>query len=277
MKNMGCNFVSLNIQDYTFDPVTGDNCYNNANFWNKLDNIILWCKNQGLYLNLRFWATSGACQHGISSGDLGHFMTVDHTWNEWLNIANTISYRYRNYNHIMYEPLSEGRFIPLAEYVGHMQNAIDTIRANRADAIINVQAAGSGDWETMTFNMPSIGRTNIVYSSDPYGEFVSDNSITGIYNKQVIDGGRGPASILAAGGCVIFSEFGGKFEGNYDSWGSTYTKNFMAMCDQYGISGYNAWRWCTTAEGPTLRLLNDWNGNLSPYGNDIKTYYSARR
>jgi aryl-phospho-beta-D-glucosidase BglC (GH1 family) len=53
MKNIGVNFVSLNIQDYTFDYHTGrkTGCYNDVNFWSKLDNIIQWCENQGLYVN----------------------------------------------------------------------------------------------------------------------------------------------------------------------------------------------------------------------------------
>ncbi len=280
MKNMGCNMVSISIQDYSFDKYHGENCYNNANFWSDLDNIMKWTYARGLYVNLRFWATSGADVHGHQSNDLGIYMKGDSghfAWTEWLSVANTISYRYRNYNHIIYEPLSEGLNVPLASYVSHMQNCIDTIRANNPNAIVNVQAAGPPpyDWASMTFNMPSIGRSNLVWSWDPYGFWnTNSNTPNGVYSTVMYAGGRGPALILAAGGCVVFSEFGGKEI--YDSWSSTWVKNFMAMCDANGVSGYTAFRWCT-ASSDSFNLLTAWNGNLSTFGNDIKTYYSAHR
>jgi hypothetical protein len=282
MKNMGCNSVSLSIQSYTIDRFgAGVNCYNDANFWTKLDNIIAWCQNQGLYINLRFWATAGPDIHGHAMNDLGLYMnggSGHYTWTEWLQWANVISGRYKNYNHIIYEPLSEALNIPLAEYVDHMQNCIDTIRANNPNAIVNVQAAGPPPyaWETCTFNMPPIGRSNIVWSWDPYGFWnPNTNSISGIYDITMGPAGRGASVIANAGGCVFFAEFGGK-DVAYDSWSSTWVKNFMAMCDANGVSGYTAFRWCT-ASSDSFNLLTDWNGNLSTYGNDLKTYYLAHK
>jgi hypothetical protein len=278
MKNMGCNFVSLSIQDYTFDKFHASNCYNDASFWSKLDNIMAWCQNQGLYVNLRFWATAGADANGNPSNDLGTYMSGGsghYTWTEWLSIADTISYRYRNYNHIIYEPLSEGLNIQLTSYVSHMQNCIDTIRANNPNAIVNVQAAGPPPyaWETCTFNMPAISRSNIIFSWDPYGFWnTGSNSVSGIYDLVMNAGGRGAQHALNDGFPVIFAEFGGKE--TYDSWSSTWVKNFMAMCDANGVSGYTAFRWCT-ASSDSFNLLTDWNGNLSTFGNDLKTYYLA--
>jgi hypothetical protein len=283
MHDMGCNCISLSIQDYTFDKYHGADCYNDPAFWAKLDNIIAWTYAHGLYVNLRFWATSGADVNGNPSNDLGVYMSGGYghyTWADWLNIANTISNRYKNYNHIIYEPLSEGLDIPLADYVSHMQTCIDTIRANNPNAIVNVQAAGPPPyrWETMTFNLPSVNRANVIYSWDPYAFWnLGGNDPNTIRNLAFYAGGRGPSQILAQGYPVFFSEFGAmnNADNAYDSWAATWIQNFMTVCDTDGYSGYTAWRWIVTGSPDAGTVITNWNGNLSPFGNDLKAYYLA--
>jgi len=278
LHNMGCDCVSLSIQDYTFDQYHGANCYNNPNFWTKLDNIIAWTYAHGLYVNLRFWATSGADANGNPSNHLNTYMsggTNEYTWSYWLSIANTISSRYKNYNNIIYEPLSEGLYCSYSDYQTHMQNVIDTIRANAPNAIINVQAESSGDWPcTFAFEQSNpINRSNIIFSCDPYGFFTYPNNSPSAIASSLST--IGTYWLESNGYCVFFSEFGPQDTNPYSSWDTTWLNNFMALCDSNGYSGYTAFRWCTSASDSAYYLLADWNGDLSTYGTTVSTYYLA--
>jgi hypothetical protein len=276
MHDMGCNCVSLSIQDYTFDQYHGSNCYNDPSFWTKLDNIMAWAYAHDLYVNLRFWATSGYDANGNPSNHLNTYMAGganEYTWSYWLGIADIISNRYKSYTNIIYEPLSESLYISASDYQSHMQDVIDTIRANVPNAIVNVQAESSGDWPcTFDFEKSNpINRSNIIFSADPYGFFTyPDNSQSAIISSL---NSLGVNWLHANGRCVVFSEFGGDCSA-YNSWSSTWVQNFMTMCDANGISGYTAFRWCTAASD-VFNLLTAWNGNLSTFGNDLRAYYLA--
>jgi hypothetical protein len=274
MRNMGSNCVSISIQDYTFDDHTGTKtgCYNEPAFWTKLDQIMAWTNSHGLYVNLRFWATAGNCRHGIPSNHLDHYMSVDWSWSDWLNIADVISDRYKNYNHIIYEPLSESLYCSYSNYQTHIRDCIDAIRANCPNAIVNVQAESKADWPcTFDFEKSNpISRSNLIFSSDPYGFFTyPDNNPSAIRTNLNYLG----CSWLASNGrCVFFAEFGLNGDSTYDAYDAAWLNNFMAVCDADGYSGYTAFRWCLE-DADLNNILTNWSGGLSAYGSNLKTYY----
>ena len=257
IKNMGCNTVSIGIFGYSGGY---PDVYNDPEFSNRLDTIMSVTANKGLYVILRSFVDAG-------------LQTVNPDF--VVTTITRIAQRYAAYNHIIYEPASEALNIPHSTYQSMIQRSIDAIRTYRPDAIISVAAESPSDWDAFGFgfqqNYP-INRPNIIFAFDPYGfQSYPDNSQSGI---RSLFSWYGSNWILSHGFPVILSEFGGN-DAPYDSWSQTWATNCMTVCDTDGYSGYSAWRWITASEETSWNLITDWNGNLSPWGNTIKTYYTT--
>ncbi len=263
IKTMGCNVVVIAIGWWDLPGI-----YSDGDFWTRLDEMMASAQNNGLYVVFSGFGMAG---HSLESCGLDTA--------SWLSLWATIAERYASYNNIIYQPIAEYLHWTYTAYQTNLRNAIDTIRTYSPNAVIMVQATGTGDgnWPcTFTFqDSYPINRPNLVFSCDPYGFFTyPNNSQSLIYSalSTMIDFEAVDDSPL------FFGEFGGYsgVNGDYAGWAATWLVNFMSVMDSYGYSGYSAWRWCTTSDDvEALSILSDWDGNLSSYGTDLKTYYLA--
>ena len=282
MKSWGCNVVRLNVQCYYLEGVhDGSGQITSSTLLSWIDNCVSYATNAGLYVILNgFHTATNNCPHGIQNDILSHYMTVDWTWTQWLNLWNQYATRYAGYSNVMYELINEPRYISASDYQTHMRAGIDQIRTHNANAICVVQASSSADWEGWSFNFEKtnpISRSNVIYSYHLYGGNSQDNTQSHIMYHFGSNGDYSAYAdwMLANGRCVISTEFGGgrdQEEPPWDSWQTTFIQNFMAALDANGYSGYTAHQWVVNG-GEFEQLLADWNGNPTTYGTTVKNYY----
>jgi hypothetical protein len=281
MKNWGCNAVRLTISDWDIGTSPGNlGVYSNSAFWTRLDGQVNAAIANGIYPIICGWATMGKCSHGIDTMHVDHYMSVHHSWADYTSVYSQLAQRYAGKG-VMYELYNEPLYCNLATYKVQNEAAIDAIRAYDSQAIVIVQAVGSGDWDTLSLQFVqsyAINRSNIVYCGHLYAQGKTDNSYAGIRYSL---GSNGAYSLYAdwvkARYPVIFTEFGPDWSttGNPNAFVTTWINNFMAVSDADGYSGYTAWRWSTSAYDNADMLIADWNGTPTPYGNIIKNYYSS--
>ena len=207
-------------------------------------------------------------------------------WNQYVAIYTQLAQRYAGEG-VIYEMYNEPLSCNLATYKTQMERTIDAIRTYDPNALVIVQAVGTGDWDTQNLSFVtsgySINRSNVIYCAHIYSwqmtsyEYSAIRSKLGsgyynLYAKQVLD----------AGYPVVFTEFGcgGNGVNNalnpMNDWSATWLRNYMAVCDTDGYSGYTAWRWCTSSYDNPWNLLADWYGNPTTYGSVIKNYYLSQ-
>jgi hypothetical protein len=285
MKNWGCNCVRIDVQCFTLEGSHGsDGRINDQNLLTSIDNQVSWATNAGLYVIFSgFFTNTGPCPHNIPNNHLDHYMTVDWTWTQWVNLWDQYATRYASYQNVMYELINEPLYVSRSDYQTHMRAAIDQIRTHNANAICVVQESGYSDWDTCDFQFEQtnpINRANVLYSLHLYSYHMVDNSQSAIRTKLGSNGAYTHYAdwMLANGRCVISTEFGDQGTGqdyqiHYNDWAACasfstpWLNNFMTVFDTDGYSGYTCETW------DTYTLLSDWNGNPNGFGTVIKTYY----
>jgi aryl-phospho-beta-D-glucosidase BglC (GH1 family) len=284
MKNWGCNAVRINIGMWDIGYSSGNlGCYSNSAFWVRLDSQINAAIANGITPIICGWhAIPDDYSNGVDSCSVNTFMNTYHTWTDYQNVYKMLAQRYTGKD-VIYEMYNEPLNCDLATYQTQMEATIDIIRTYDADAVVIVQAVGTGSWDTQNLqfvqNYP-IRRSNIVYCVHIYAWQITSNTASAIRSK--LSSGYYnlyAAQTLASGYPVIFTEFGcgGNGQDNNEhqmnDWSATWLNNFMAVCDSDGYSGYTAWRWSTSNYDSLYYLLADWNGNPTTYGTVIRNYY----
>jgi aryl-phospho-beta-D-glucosidase BglC (GH1 family) len=291
IKNWGANMLRINVEAYAIES----GVLNDANFWTRLDNLINWAEAHGLYVLLNGFHAIATDEYGYERNDFSHYMDGNPrgayagTWQAYVNIFKQYAQRYATKSHIIYESAEEGLYCPLATWQTQMRAMIDGIRQYDSDAVCAVGAVSPADWDQQNFAFEQtypINRPNVIYTFDEYGYHYTDNSQATIRDRLSGFGNYhwGADWMLANGRCVVVAEFGGggpwheggAYNDPFTDWTATWLNNFMTVLDTDGYSGFSAWRWTADPNTWTCgKLLNDWNGNPSPYGSVIRAYYLA--
>ncbi len=286
MKNWGCNTVRLTISDWDIGYTKGKlGVYENSAFWTRLDSQVNAAIANGIYPIICGWATMGNTPDGQYSGNVANYLSKYHTWTDYINVYKLLAQRYAGKG-VIYEMWNEPLYCSLSTYQTQIQATVDTIRTYDPNAIIIVQAVGTGDWQTQNLRFVQtnpINRPNIVYCMHQYANQVNDNSQSMIRWKFGSNGAYTAYAdwVLSHGYPVICTEFGCGGNGrDYEAhpmndWSATWLNNFMTVCDTDGYSGYTAWRWCTSNYDTPWNLLSNWSGAPTTYGTTIKNYYTT--
>jgi len=285
MKNWGCNVVRITVQCYTLENICDANGeIINSKFLSRLDQLINWAGNQGLYVILNGFHPGGSCSHGNLRVNCNHYMNVHwNNWNNWINLWKQYATRYASKTHVLYELLSEPINCDYATYQAKNRACIDAIRAIDPDSIIVVHAVDATTQYYCTFEFEQsypISRSNIAYADHTYAYHYGSNTRQSIRDRLTFDKADW---MIANGRCVIFTEFGPggpgapdwtikPWTGNED-FNTVWLQNLMIVLDTDGYGGYQAFRWSCSDTTYAFYLLADWNGNPSGYGNVIRTYY----
>jgi aryl-phospho-beta-D-glucosidase BglC (GH1 family) len=278
IKNMGCNAVHIQVWMYQI--------YNNLVSWsdmlNWLDKAIAWATANDLYVILGGFHLSGSLPDHNPLNDIGYLFNGKYeTFSGYLNRWQTLANRYKNYSNILYQLMGEPLNCNYETYTSYMQQTSDTIRATggyNTNAICLIQPVNSqsdfavdwwyrwGFWFQESY---PINRNNIVFAFDPYGWMTYPNNdvsaIQSLYSHWHAD------YLVANNFCTLLAEVGPdnlQHTSSYTSWDKTWLYNTFGYVDSVG-GGYMAWEWSTA----TADLLNNWNGGLTTYANDVKNYY----
>jgi len=291
MKNWGCNVVRITIGMWDIGYTKGNlGCFSDSSYLARLDSQVNFAIANGIYPMIGAWhAIQGDCPDGSDSTNVGSFMSKYHTWADYQNVYKLLAQRYAGKG-VIYEMYNEPLFCNLATYKAQMEATIDVIHTYDPSAIVVVQAAGSGDWETLSLQFlqsSPINRANVLYSVHVYA--AQSGSTESAIRAKLGSGAYNCYSdwALAHGYAVMSTEFGGGGNGvsngqshlwsesGVTAFSTAWLNSFMTVFDADGYSGYTAWRWCTSGQDNIWNLLADWNGNPTTYGTVIRNYYLA--
>jgi hypothetical protein len=283
MKNAGANSVLIEVwAPYVISQ--GDEIFSDSGFWSRLDNIIAWATEQGMYVVLDGFVSAGPCLDGQSTNDLTHYFSTYDTWSNYVSYWRNYANRYKGYGNVIYQLTHEPLNCDSNVYSLRMQQAIDAIRVYDSDAVCVIQPVSTqadfnygvsvgNEWYNGAFwfqQTNPINRPNIAFSFDPYGYWRypdnSMNAISSVFNDI------GATWLHKNNYCVFLCETGGNLEAAYTSWDITWNKNMMSYCDSNGYSGYHFYEWNT---GSGDGVLANWNGGLNAYGTDVSKYFKT--
>jgi hypothetical protein len=241
-------------------PINLRKIQTDATYQEYFDNFVDYAENNGLYVILGVWGFD----HDWSSQD----------WKDWEDGWDYVSNRYSGKNFIIYNLLNEPyvKDMSLTTFVRHMEDAVDTIRENRVDAIIMMDelqhdSLSPGGWRTLNY-LPTyeISRTNVFYDfhhymgqdwQDTEAEIISRLTSAGIYSAKT------------NGYCIIAGETNVATE----QWSRTSpyapsSQGLHALNITLGIYddeewGVLAWAWSTYLYPP---ILVDWQGSPNQAG-----------
>jgi len=83
--------------------------------------------------------------------NIADFIPKYHTWNDYISVYTQLAQRYAGKG-VIYEMWNEPLYCSLSTYQTQMQATVDAIRTYDSNAIVIVQAVGTGDWDTQSLH-----------------------------------------------------------------------------------------------------------------------------
>ena len=124
--------------------------YENSAFWTRLDNQVNASISRGIVPIICGWhAVLNDAPDGSNSINVANFMSSYHTWADYIKVYKLLAQRYADRG-VIYEMYNEPLYCSWSTYKTEMEATIDTIRTYDANAVVVVQAVGSGDRETQS-------------------------------------------------------------------------------------------------------------------------------